>query len=74
MERKLGKIAKISAVIGGFLIMTGLIMLGVFSLSFFKIFNPDILVKEDILVILMWILLFIGILDLVSGIILLKKR
>ena len=70
---RLGKLTTSAAVIGGFLIFVGVILLGVFALSFFKLFDPSLLVKESVLMILMWILLIVGILDITSGIILLKK-
>ena len=68
-----GKLGKLAAVIGGFLIMVGMILLGVFALSIFNLFDPSFLIKEDVQLILMWILLVVGILDLASGIILLIK-
>ena len=73
MGDRLGRLTTSAAVIGGFLIFVGVILLGVFALSFFKLFDPSLLVKESLLMILMWILLIVGILDITSGIILLKK-
>ncbi|RLI36294.1 hypothetical protein DRO55_03835 [Candidatus Bathyarchaeota archaeon] len=62
---------KVSAAIGGFLIVVSMILLGVFALSLLNLFDPNLLMRDSIQCISMWILLIIGILDLLSGIILL---
>jgi len=70
---EVGRLGKAAAVIGGFLIMVGMILLGVFALSIFNMLDPDFLVEEDVQTILMWVLLIVGFLDLASGFILLKR-
>jgi len=66
-------VGRAAATIGGFLILMGMIMLGIFALALFKIIDPNLLVKEEIQTTLMWALLLVGILDLLSGIILLTR-
>ena len=73
MEKIPKGVGRAAATIGGFLILMGMIMLGIFALALFKIIDPNLLVKEEIQTTLMWALLLVGILDLLSGIILLTR-
>jgi len=66
-------VGRAAATIGGFLIFMGMIMLGIFALALFKIIDPNFLVKEEIQITLMLAFLLVGILDLLSGIILLTR-
>lgn len=73
LEEDVGRLGKAAAVIGGFLIMVGMILLGVFALSLFNMFDPRFFLEEDVQTVLMWVLLVVGLLDLASGFILLKR-
>jgi len=65
--RRLGKVA---VAIGGFIIMVGMVMIGVFALAFFGIFDISALMDTKYLVVFMTALLITGVLDLIAGIIL----
>lgn len=64
-------IDKISIIIGGFIIILGVIFLGAFSLIYLNMFDPILFLDETIQIILIWILLILGVVDLISGTILL---
>jgi hypothetical protein len=61
---------KISTIMGGFIIILGIILLGIFSLIYLNMFNPIFLLDETLQIIFIWILLILGLVDLISGIIL----
>jgi len=65
--RKLGKVA---AAIGGFLIMMGMILMGIFALLLFDILDVTMFMGSEYQVLFTLVLLAIGVCDLVSGIIL----
>jgi len=65
--RRLGKIA---VAIGGFIIMVGMVMIGVFALAFFGIFDIGAFMNTKYIVVFMIALLITGVLDLIAGIIL----
>jgi len=65
--RRLGKVA---VAIGGFIIMVGMIMIGVFALAFFGIFDIGAFMNTKYLIVFMIALLITGVLDLIAGIIL----
>lgn len=65
--RRLGKVA---AALGGILIMTGMIMTGIFALALFGILDISVFMDMKHLLLLTLVLLMIGIIDVVSGIIL----
>lgn len=67
------RIGKASAVIGGFLIMIGIILIGIFALAFFNIFDPALLISEKFISYFMIILMIVGILDMVSGFIFIAR-
>jgi len=63
------RLSKAAVAIGGFLILVGITMIGVFALVFSGVVDVSALRKEYQMLFL-WVLLLIGILDVVSGIIL----
>jgi len=65
--RRLGKVA---VAIGGFIIMVGMVMIGVFALALFDIFDISAFMNTKYLVVFMIALLITGMLDLIGGIIL----
>ncbi|OYT46919.1 hypothetical protein B6U79_05005 [Candidatus Bathyarchaeota archaeon ex4484_231] len=71
MQKNRETTKKIVIAIGGFIILAGVILLSTFSLAFFGIFNPDLFLSKEIQLVLVWALLIIGVIDLISGIILL---
>jgi len=65
--RRLGKVA---VAIGGFIVMVGMVMIGVFALAFLDIFDIGAFMNTKYLVVFMIGLLITGVLDLIAGIIL----
>lgn len=72
MSLKPRKLGRIAAAIGGFLIMMGIVMIGVFVLVSFDVFDIETFLSSEYLILFMTALLIIGVLDLVSAIILLR--
>ncbi len=70
MFRNLLEVNRLAIIIGGFLILAGMILLGIFALTILEIFNPEFLIERDFITVLMVILVVVGALDLISGIIL----
>jgi len=68
--RRLGKVA---VAIGGFIIMAGMVMIGVFALAFLGIFDIGAFTNTRYLVVFMIALLLTGVLDLTAGIILSRE-
>jgi len=67
------KIGIAAAAFGGFLIMIGIVMMGIFALVFFNILDITIFMDPQFRTLFILVLLTIGICDLVSGIILALK-
>ena len=67
------KIGIAAAAFGGFLIMIGIVMIGIFALVFFNILDITIFMDPQFRTLFILVLLTIGICDLVSGIILALK-
>lgn len=65
--RRLGKVA---AAIGGFLIMIGMIMIGIFALFLFDLLDITMFMESEYQTLFTSALLVIGVCDLVSGIML----
>ena len=63
------RLSKVAVAMGGFLIFVGITMIGVFALVFSGVVDISVL-KEEYRMLLLWVLLVIGVLDVVSGIIL----
>ena len=66
-------LSRFAVALGGFLIFVGIMMIGVFVLVFFGFVDVGILESEKIRMLFLWVLLAIGLLDLVSGIILRRR-
>lgn len=63
------RLSKVAVAMGGFLIFVGITMIGVSALVFSGVVDVSVL-KEEYRMLLLWVLLVIGVLDVVSGIIL----
>ncbi|MFB0514739.1 MAG: hypothetical protein ACETVQ_04095 [Candidatus Bathyarchaeia archaeon] len=59
--------------LGGFLIFIGIIMVGVFAMVFFEFVDLSALENQEYRMLSLWILLVVGVFDLLSGIILRRK-
>ncbi len=68
------KLVRLSVAIGGFLIVTSLILTGIIFLILLNIINIDAFADQATTSMLTLMFLAIGILDFVAGIILLLKR
>jgi len=68
--RRLGKVA---VAIGGFIVMVGMVMIGVFALALFGIFDIGAFINTKYLVVFMIALLITGVLDVIAGIILSRR-
>ena len=66
-------LSRFAVALGGFLIFVGIVMIGVFVLVFFGSVDVGILESEKFRMLFLWVLLAIGLLDLVSGIILRRR-
>lgn len=66
-------LSRFAVALGGFLIFVGITMTGVFVLVFFGFVDVSILEGEKFRMLSLWLLLTIGVLDLVSGIILRRR-
>ncbi len=73
MQESPSRAGKIAVVIGGFLIMVGMILLGIFFLAIFGTFGTDLLMDENFAKAFMSVLLIIGVIDLVSGLMLWRR-
>ncbi|MFQ6094551.1 MAG: hypothetical protein ACE5NN_00260 [Candidatus Bathyarchaeia archaeon] len=70
MHKNQSKTGRIAVSIGGFLIMIGMILIGIFFLAIFRILDPELLTSEDFAKVFMSILITAGVLDFVSGLML----
>jgi hypothetical protein len=68
------KLVRLSVAIGGFLIVTSIILTGAVSLIFLNIIDVGVFADQASMSLLTLIFLAIGILDFIAGIILLLKR
>lgn len=59
--------------LGGFLILMGIIMVGVFVIVFFGFVDLSALENQEYRMLSLWILLVVGVFDLLSGIIFRRK-
>ena len=66
-------LSRFAVALGGFLIFVGIMMTGVCVLVFFGFVDVSILEGEKFRMLSLWLLLTIGVLDLVSGIILRRR-
>lgn len=63
------RLSKVAVALGGFLIFVGITMIGVFVLVFSEVVDLTLL-KKEYRMLFLWVLLMIGVLDVVSGVIL----
>ncbi|KPV62468.1 MAG: hypothetical protein AOA66_1323 [Candidatus Bathyarchaeota archaeon BA2] len=63
------RLSKVAVAMGGFLIFVGITMIGIFALVFSGVVNVSVL-RKGYQMLFLWVLLVIGVLDVVSGIIL----
>jgi hypothetical protein len=68
------KLARLNIAIGGFLIVTSLVLTGIIFLILMNIIDIDVFVDQTNTLLLTLVLLVVGVLDFVAGIILLLKR
>lgn len=68
------KLARLSLAIGGFLIVTSLILTGIIFLLLLNMIKVEVFNDPAITSVLTMIFLIIGILDFIAGIILLMKK
>ncbi len=68
------KLVRLSLAVGGFLIVTSLILTGIIFLTALNIIEEEVFTDPGIASVLTMIFLAIGILDFIAGIILLKKK
>lgn len=64
---------RFAVTLGGFLIFIGIIMVGVFAMVSFGFVDVSALENQEYRMLSLWILLVVGVFDLVSGIILRRK-
>lgn len=65
-------VRKMAVAMGGFIIFVGIVLLGIFSLTFFGVLEPDLLIGPVYRLLFVYVLLILSIIDLISGILLLK--
>jgi hypothetical protein len=70
---KIRRVGKIAVIMGGFIILIGMILIGTFTIAFFGVFDLELFLREDLYGLYIWTLLIIGILDLLAGFILIVK-
>ena len=68
------KLARLSIAIGGFLIVTSLVLTGIIFLILMNIVKIDVFADQTNTLLLTLVLLVVGVLDFVAGIILMLKR
>jgi hypothetical protein len=68
------KLARLSVAIGGFLIVTSLVLTGIIFLILMNIIEIDVFADQTNTLLLTLVLLVVGVLDFVAGIILILKR
>ncbi len=64
---------RFAVAMGGFLILMGITMVGVFAMVFFGFVDVSVLENQEYRSLSLWVLLVVGVLDLLSGIILRHK-
>jgi hypothetical protein len=72
--RCMRNLARLSIAIGGFLIVTSLVLTGIIFLILMNIIEIDVFADQTNTLLLTLVLLVIGVLDFVAGIILMLKR
>ena len=67
------KLSRFAVALGGFLIFVGMIVTAVFVISFLGVVDFNIIETENLQNLSLWMLLVIGLLDLVAGFILWRR-
>jgi len=70
---EVGRLSRIAVAVGGFLIMMGMILIGVFALALFNVLDISVFTDETRLLLLIAGLLSMGVLDVVAGVILWRR-
>ena len=73
MLRVTKRFSRFAVALGGFLIFVGIIVIGVFLIGFFGMVDLSILESENLQSLPLFLLLAIGLVDLVAGIILWRR-
>ena len=68
------KLARLNIAIGGFLIVTSLVLTGIIFLILMNIIEIDVFTSQTNTLLLTLVLLVVGVLDFVAGIVLLLMR
>ena len=69
MRRKWQGLPKLMAMMGGFLVLVGIILLGIAALSFFGYLNVGMLLERKYLLMFALVMVAVGLLDTFSAII-----
>jgi hypothetical protein len=64
---------KLAVALGGFLIFMGIIMIGVFAVILFGFVDVSALERQEYRMLSLWVLLVVGVFDLISGIMLRRR-
>lgn len=67
------KLSRFAVALGGFLIFVGVLVIAVFVISFLGVVDFSIVELENLQNLALWILLVIGLLDLMAGVILWRR-
>ena len=72
MTEKPPRLGRVAAAVGGFLILVGIVMIGILVLAIFSVVDDNVLTSPEYQKLFVWVLIAIGALDLVGGIMLLR--
>lgn len=72
-KERIGKLCRLAAAIGGFLMMVGMILVGILVLCGMNIVDVGAFADESYLLMLMLALFSVGVLDLIAGVILSRR-
>lgn len=67
------KLSRFAVALGGFLIFVGVLVIAVFVISFLGVVDFSVIELENLQNLALWILLVIGLLDLMAGVILWRR-
>jgi len=73
LTERMRKLSRLAVAIGGFLIMMGMILMGVVVLTLFNVIDVAAFINETYLLMFMLALLSVGALDVIAGIILSRR-
>ena len=72
-KERIGKLSRLAAAIGGFLIMIGMILVSTVVLCVMNIVDVGAFAEESYLLMLMLALFSVGVLDVIAGVILSRR-